>query len=69
MRLQARDTKGPSMEQNCERAKRAACGIGRPGSCLFFHLYNWVIWGCVPTLSVPRCLLICQMGLLMRAMR
>lgn len=38
MRLQARDTKGPSMEQNCKRAKRTACGIGRPGSCLFFHL-------------------------------
>lgn len=31
--------------------------------------YGWVTLGCVPTLSEPRCFLICEMGLLMVAMR
>lgn len=56
------------MGQNCDRAKRADCELEGLGPACS-PTYDWVIWGCVSTLSVPQCLLICKMGLIMIAMR
>lgn len=41
-------------------------GLG-PNPCS--PTYSWVTLGYVPTLSEPRCFLICKMGLLMITMR
>lgn len=66
MRIQAGDTKNLSMEQNCERVKRADVkpeGLGPACS----PTNGWVTLAVC--LSVPLCLLICKMGLITIAMR
>lgn len=57
-----------SMEQNCERLRQQTVDLEGLGP-VCSPTYGWVTLGCVPTLSVPWCFLICKMGLIMVAVR